>query len=136
MATDIFKFNLLSIQICTFCLFFLPNFPGPSFIPCSLSIPDSRVCAAQLYSLDFLSLTHETLKFLSCDSKNVWKHGTLQFKLSSDNSWDLKWNDSYTYTLHYELPRWKIETPVQSKIDDHFAQVGAKLIDSEPDLKS
>ena len=26
-------------------LFFLPNFPGPTFIPCPRSIPDSRVGA-------------------------------------------------------------------------------------------
>ena len=25
-------------------LFFLPNFPGPTFIPCLTSIPEARVC--------------------------------------------------------------------------------------------
>ena len=29
------------------CLFFLPNFPDPMFIPCPTSIPEARVCYNQ-----------------------------------------------------------------------------------------
>ena len=30
-------------RTCVSCLFFLPNFPGPTFIPCPMFIPEARV---------------------------------------------------------------------------------------------
>ena len=30
-------------------LFFLPNFPGPTFIPCPTSIPEARVMVSQKF---------------------------------------------------------------------------------------
>merc|ERR1712051_426774 len=50
-------------------LFFLPNFPGPTFIPCPTSIPDSRVLGYHEY-LNTWILGYMDIRFL-------WIHGYL-----------------------------------------------------------
>ena len=63
-------------------LFFLPNFPGPTFIPCTTSIPEARVCISffiaqfeiQFVTLQNVTIVHQRIQY-SLNSLNKGKLG-------------------------------------------------------------